>query len=134
MELPQHPLLPWGWTEHEQRAWDARAAQGGKPGVPGRVVSEHKGGLFVIAEAGERHAVVPGRLRRAAEHGELPLPTVGDFVALGEERGSGAVPVTWVLPRRTVLARRAAGDKDQQQTMAANVDLVLLAAALSADL
>src|SRR5207247_1451570 len=91
-------------------------------------------GLFVATPAGERHAVVPGRLRRAAEHGEGVLPTVGDFVAVGAERGSGAVPVLWVLPRRTLLARRAAGERDEQQALAANVDRVLLASALTADL
>jgi ribosome biogenesis GTPase len=126
----QGGLSKWGWAEPQQAAWEA----GGKAGIPGRVISQHKGGLFVVTEAGERLAVVPGRLRRAAEVGKGVLPTVGDWVALGEARGDGAVPINAVLPRKTLLARKAAGDRDEQQALAANVDVVLLVAALTRDL
>ena len=125
-------LSDWGLGQVELDAL-ARLPEGAR-GTPGRVVSEHKGGLFVRTAEAERHAIVPGRLRRAAERGLAVLPTVGDFVSIGTEQGTGAVPVLAVLPRRTVLQRRAAGERDAVQTLAANIDIVLLVAALTRDL
>jgi len=125
-------LSDWGLGQAELDAFAKLAA--GARGTPGRVVSEHKGGLFVRTAEAERHAIVPGRLRRAAERGLAVLPTVGDFVSIGTEQGTGAVPVLAVLPRRTVLQRRAAGERDAVQTLAANIDVVLLVAALTRDL
>jgi ribosome biogenesis GTPase len=122
-------LLSWGWSAFQREAWAVR----GGAGHPGRVVSQHKGGLFVATEAGERLAVVPGRLRRAAESGGA-LPAVGDWVAVAHEQGDGAVPILAVLPRKTVLVRKAAGERDEVQTLAANVDLALLVSALTSDL
>ena len=125
-------LSDWGFGAPELAAFEALGPSA--RGTPGRVVSEHKGGLFVRTEEAERHAIVPGRLRRAAERGLAVLPTVGDCVSIGTEQGSGAVPVLAVLPRRTVLQRRAAGERDEVQTLAANIDVVLLVAALTRDL
>jgi ribosome biogenesis GTPase len=122
-------LLSWGWSAFQRETW----AERGGAGHPGRVVSQHKGGLFVATEAGERLAVIPGRLRRAAESGGA-LPAVGDWVAVAHEQGDGAVPILAVLPRKTVLVRKAAGERDEVQTLAANVDLALLVTALTSDL
>ena len=126
-------LSAWGFTDREREGLEvlARTLPGG---VPGRVVSEHKGGLFVRTETDERHAIVPGRLRRGVQQGTAVLPTVGDFVVIGAPQGGGIVPVLAVLPRRSALRRRAAGGRDEVQTLAANIDLVLLVAALTRDL
>src|SRR5437879_4562108 len=119
-------LEPWGWGPRQAAIWQERVRSNPQPGMPGRVASEHKGGLFVQTPRGERLARVPGRLRRAAEHGEAVLPTVGDWVALGDEHGDGRAPILAVLPRASVLQRRAAGEREVPQTLAANVDAVLL--------
>ncbi len=127
-------LHRWGFGAGERAAWEAHAAKAAHPGIPGRVASEHKGGLFVATSAGERHAVVPGKLRRAARGGESELPAVGDWVAVSQPQGDGAVQVLAVLPRKSVLARKAAGEREVRQVLAANVDRVLLVAALGLDL
>jgi hypothetical protein len=38
-----------------------------------------------------------------------------------------------VLPRRTMFSRRAAGDREQEQVMAANIDLALIVCGLDGD-
>src|SRR5437868_10029877 len=51
-------------------------------------------------------------------------PAVGDFVEVGDANG---VPViTAVLPRRSVLARRAAGTVPRRDVLIANVDRVMV--------
>ena len=52
-------------------------------------------------------------------------PAVGDMVTL-EKRGSTYL-ITGILPRRSVLARRAAGRTIRRQVLIANVDRVMIA-------
>lgn len=76
----------------------------------------------VLADYGADYLVHDGTaLQRApARHVD---PAVGDWVVLdgGEIRG--------IVERRTVFARRAAGDENRQQVLAANVDVAFVIAA-----
>ena len=76
--------------------------------------------IACIANEHELAARVPKRLRDDA-------PVVGDIVDLDPPPGAGDHVVARVHPRRSVLQRRAAGDKDVPQVLAANVGLALLA-------
>lgn len=76
------------------------------------------------------NASVRGRLFHEAAS-VLELPAVGDHVR-GELSGDSAV-IEEVLPRRTLLARQAAGGRGPQ-ALAANVDYVLIASSLNQDL
>jgi ribosome biogenesis GTPase len=51
-------------------------------------------------------------------------PAVGDWVEVGE--GNGVPVITAVLPRKSVLARRAAGTVPRQDVLIANVDRVIV--------
>ncbi|MBF6613975.1 MAG: ribosome small subunit-dependent GTPase A [Chloroflexi bacterium] len=51
-------------------------------------------------------------------------PAVGDWVSI-EERSGGQV-ISGVLPRKSVLARRAAGSASRRQILIANVDQVMV--------
>ncbi|MEZ4442406.1 MAG: ribosome small subunit-dependent GTPase A [Polyangiaceae bacterium] len=73
-------------------------------------------------------ARIPGRLLH--EGGEA-LPTVGDWVLL-RRRANGA-DVEVVLPRRSLLSRKASGRAGGLQLIAANVDEVLVLMGLDAD-
>lgn len=115
-------LARYGFDPSFADAFTAAAAEGD---IPARVVEEHRRQVLAMAPSGELWAQIPGRLYRAAERGEAELPAVGDFVVL--ERGGAAVRT--VLPRRTVLARKAAG-RTEQQVVAANVDVVFVAEAV----
>ncbi len=100
--------------------------------TPGRVVAEHRGAYRIETEAGERTGVLGGRLRHQAA-GRLDLPAVGDFVALRLPGGDGSVVVDAVLPRLTAFVRRAAGDRPDDQVIAANIDFVFVMMALDGD-
>ena len=104
-------LEDYGWGPRWQ------ALLGEVPGAPrpGRVV-RHDGGSLLVACAGcvERIVLSP-RLH--------PAPAVGDWLAV-----DGDVAVA-VLPRRSLLRRRAGG-ADEEQPLAANVDVVFLVCGL----
>lgn len=92
--------------------------------TPGRVVLAERGFWRVEDGAGESVVTVAGRLRHHAAAGALPV--VGDWVGLAD----GLIEA--VLPRRTVLARRAA-DQTSEQVLVANVDLALIVMGLDGD-
>jgi ribosome biogenesis GTPase / thiamine phosphate phosphatase len=66
-----------------------------------------------------------------ATHG-ASLPVAGDWVA-ARMVGPEQALVEAVLPRRTCLSRRAAGNRNEEQALAANVDVVFLVCGLDGD-
>jgi ribosome biogenesis GTPase len=60
------------------------------------------------------------------------MPVVGDWVAARVINAEQAI-VEAVLPRRTLFARRAPGRREDQQPIAANIDLVFLVCGLDGD-
>ena len=88
-----------------------------------RVCRVDRTGYAVLTATG---ALRIGALPRSRDESETP--TVGDWLALDGDR-----PVAR-LPRTSLLARGSAGAGSDVQPLAANVDVVLLCAGLSADL
>ncbi len=79
----------------------------------------------VHTEGGERIAALRGKLKH--QSGERVV--AGDVVEL-ELQADGAATICGVRPRRSVLARRAAGEgRPRPQPIAANVDQVVVVAA-----
>jgi ribosome biogenesis GTPase len=62
----------------------------------------------------------------------VSMPVVGDWVA-ARVVGPGQAIVEAVLPRSTLFSRRAAGRREDQQPIAANIDLVFLVCGLDGD-
>src|SRR2546425_3721122 len=80
----------------------------------------------VHADRGEVTAVLRGRLKRRDDDRVV----AGDVVEL-ELRPDGPATISAVRPRRSVLARRAAGERSPRaQPLAANVDQVVVVAAV----
>ena len=103
-KVPSHPLAPVGWSDRVL----ARFAELDEPGlVPARVVGVERGWCRVATANGERSLPFPGT-------------AVGDWVALDGDA------VREVLPRWSALERLDPGGG--QQVLAANVDVVLIAA------
>lgn len=97
--------------------------------VLGRVLSIHYGGLFVATEAGTVRAEPSGTFRRALKKrsaAHVTAPAVGDWLAL---RNGPPAQVERVLPRSSFLARKAAGEGDQEQILCANVHAALIVGA-----
>lgn len=94
-----------------------------------RVIAQHRNG-YVLGD-GESEFVAqpaPRFLRRNAD--PALRPAVGDFVAI-----DAATPVVihTVLPRRTTLARAAAGERYARQIIATNIDTALVLMGLDGD-
>jgi ribosome biogenesis GTPase len=94
--------------------------------LTGRVFSASRDICGVLTESGELTARISGALRhRAASAADLPV--VGDYVVTDGEW------VRRVLPRRTKFSRRAAGTRDDEQVLAANVDVAFIVCGLDGD-
>jgi len=88
---------------------------------PARVTLQGRDVWRVHDGARELTVGVRGRLRSA----ERSLPVAGDWVLLGGTTHHDAV-VESVLPRRTSLTRKVAGQRTEEQVVAANVDVVIV--------
>src|SRR3954449_6436585 len=75
-------------------------------------------------------AAIGALLYRA--HDASELPAVGDWVAV-QVIGNAEAMIHAVLPRHTRFSRRAAGARDREQMIAANVDLALVICGLDHD-
>lgn len=117
--------------------WTARFAEAFAPHLeaglePGRVSLEHTHIYRVLTPDGERLARVAGRLRHAATR-RADFPAVGDWVALEPAAAGQEARIRAVLPRATHFSRRAAGDRTEEQVVAANIDVVFLVSGLDHD-
>jgi ribosome biogenesis GTPase / thiamine phosphate phosphatase len=126
---PVEPLASLGWDASYAAAFETISVGGL---VPARVIAEHRSGYVIAAEAGERPAVLAGRLRHDASDASA-LPAVGDWVA-AVVSSDGTATIRAVLPRRSAFLRKAAGAVTEAQVVAANVDVALIATALPDDL
>jgi len=112
-----------GWDEK----WSAELAALGDGSVtPARVVGVDRGRVDLWSPNGPRSAWL------AAATGELETPVVGDWVAYRESE-DGTATLVRVLPRRSLLVRRAAGREPVPQPLVANVDFVLITTAVGGD-
>jgi len=109
-------------------AFQPYAAQGL---VLGRVAIAQRDRYRLYTEAGELPAEASGALwYRTANRAAMPV--VGDWVA-ARVAGPEQAIVEAVLPRRTCFSRRAAGRREEEQPIAANIDLVFLVCGLDGD-
>jgi ribosome biogenesis GTPase len=99
--------------------------------ILGRVSIVHRDQYRLYTSEGEVKAEAIGALLyRARDASELPV--VGDWVA-AQRLGPDEAMIHAVLPRTTAFSRRAAGEREQQQMIAANVDLALIVCGLDHD-
>ncbi len=98
--------------------------------VPARVSEESKGLYRVLAEGGEFLAQIAGKVRYCAE-GRSDFPAIGDWVVIAPRIVEGRATITAILPRQTVVARKAAGRAVDAQILATNVETVFVVASLN---
>lgn len=93
----------------------------------GRVTRINHALLTVATETGVVHATLAGRLVNTAIEAE-DYPTVGDWVGFREVADTAVIER--LLPRQSLLMRKAAGRTRSAQLIAANVDVILICMAL----
>ena len=96
-----------------------------------RVVLSQRDQYRLITNAEELDAEPSGALWYRTPN-RAGMPVVGDWVA-AREVGGGQAIVDAVLPRRTCFSRRAAGSREEEQPIAANIDRVFLVCGLDGD-
>ena len=111
MQYPR--LAQLGWNDELAAEFEAHDGL-----EPGRVTVQHRGAWEVATEADDALVEITGRLRHAAEPGELPV--VGDWVGL---RGG---QIDLVLPRRSKFSRKTPFTEVSEQVLVANVDVAFL--------
>ncbi|HXM39678.1 MAG TPA: ribosome small subunit-dependent GTPase A [Bryobacteraceae bacterium] len=120
-------LTTIGATDAIMEAFQAQAARGL---LLGRVSVVYSDRYRLYTARGEMAAEAIGALLYRTERSDWPA--VGDWVAvqpMGPEEGM----IHSMLPRRTLFSRRAAGDREQEQAIAANIDLALIVCGLDGD-
>lgn len=120
-------LEDWGWNikwaeefaPYEQEEWN-----------PGRVVRPGRG-IYRIAVAdngnGNGETEKDARLTGKAL-GRGTAPAAGDWIAWRDEGGTAIIGA--VLPRRTVISRKVAGETSREQIIGVNVDVLFVVQAL----
>ena len=97
----------------------------------GRIISEHKERYIVATEKGEFDAEITGNLRYTA-NSRIDFPAVGDWVALIIYDSYSTI-IHKVLPRNSILSRKAAGQSTATQIIATNIDYALIVQAVDRD-
>ena len=124
-DSPLDALRRIGWRAEDDRGvpelgTDRRVA---------RVIAQHRSGYVVHDGTTEFPVQAPAVMIRAGTD-PRDKPAVGDWVVLAP----GTPPlIESILPRRTLLARAAAGERYETQPIAANVDHVLIVCGLDHD-
>jgi ribosome biogenesis GTPase len=115
-------LCAWGWDDAWERSFPAHLEM-----EPARVIAVLRDECLVATPTGETEAVLSGRLLFSADS-PSDLPAVGDWVLLRHGVIDG------ILPRRTLIRRKAPGSGQVEQVLAANVDVLFIVSGLDHDL
>lgn len=114
-------LVHFGWDAD----WEAEFDTLGDQLTPGRISRVERGECDVITNDGTVRAQSDSQRAQSSM-----APVTGDWVALelGAEAtvDAGEWRIASVLPRRTELVRRDPGEREEQQPLSANIDVVFL--------
>jgi ribosome biogenesis GTPase / thiamine phosphate phosphatase len=132
--LNTNELLTYGWNERWAEAAGTMSLARQETLVPARVTLQYSNQYRIVTEAGERMAVVSGRLQYTASS-RSDYPAVGDWVLIESRQGEPHSPavIHAVLPRMSSMTRKEAGGMVDEQVIAANVDTIFIVAALNQD-
>lgn len=97
----------------------------------GRVSTQYRNLYKVITCSGEISANVSGKLQYEFFNKE-DFPVVGDWVAI-EDLGHEEGVIQGVLKRKSLLCRKVAGVKSEEQVLATNIDKVFITMSLNND-
>jgi len=97
-----------------------------------RVVAVHKDNYTIRNEKAEIPAELTGKLLYGMES-NLDLPAVGDWVYVQYFNEDTLAIIQDIMPRKSLLKRKAAGKKIEYQPIAANIDVAFIVQGLDLD-
>ena len=97
----------------------------------GRIIAEHKERYIIKTANGEFEAEITGNLRFTAKSRE-DFPAVGDWVAVTTYDSDFAI-IHRILPRFSIIKRKAVGQFGEIQIIATNIDYTFLVQAVDRD-
>jgi len=100
--------------------------------IVGRITLQEKGLYQLVTAQGEKWAEVSGKFRYSADVAS-DYPAVGDFVMVDWNGDGGNAVIHQILPRKSCITRKAAGNARQEQVVAANIDTIFLCMSLNND-
>jgi ribosome biogenesis GTPase len=104
-----------------------------KPGNSvARVTAVDRDRYLVRGEKGEILAELAGRVMFSAES-SMDFPTVGDWALVQYQNSDTLAIIHDLLPRRSILRRKAAGKKVDYQLIAANINVAFIVQACDSD-
>ncbi len=124
-----HAMEHMGWNQHFAEHFKPFETTGY---VPARVTRVDRGIFTVIHKDGECVVKVTGKFQFDATS-KFEFPTVGDWVVLELETSTQSGRIHALLTRQSSLSRMLSKDDNQQQTLAANVDTVLIVCGMDFD-
>ncbi len=126
-------LTDLGWNEGFAANFAPYQAKGWQPG---RLVRGNRITYGVLVAGAddliEVEATLSGKVFHQAE-ANSDLPAVGDWVALAVDATGKAATIQACLPRQSCLSRRAVGDSEREQVIAANISTVIVVTDAGAD-
>ena len=111
-------LAELGWLQYERKQQPTEKQVG-------RIGVENKTNFVLHTDEGELAGMIQGKFRHVAKS-PSDYPKVGDWVVYDKLPNEEKAIITKVLPRYSVIARKAAGDSTDAQIIAANVDYLFI--------
>jgi len=96
---------------------------------PGRIILQHRNKFKLISESGEIWARSAGNMFFSNKD-DSGLPAVGDWVKFELKGNKDLGLIKSVLPRKTKISRKVAGQTSKEQIIAANIDIVFIVSSL----
>jgi ribosome biogenesis GTPase len=120
-------LKEMGWREH----FDQQIEEEDRSLIPARVSRQDLNRYHLLSENGRLYGILPGRTRIEATS-KADLPAVGDWVLCSPADAADPtqVVIERVLTRFSKFSRKEAGEKFDEQVVAANVDTVFIVTGL----
>jgi ribosome biogenesis GTPase len=115
-----------GWNSFFAQNFESYAKEGYSAG---RVAIQHKTLYVLYTERGELRAETTGKMQYRAR-GQQDLPVVGDWVVIRSREQEGKATIYDILPRKSKFSRKVAGNKAEEQVIAANIDTIFLVTGL----
>jgi ribosome biogenesis GTPase len=121
----------FGWDDAWAASFAPHAAAGYKPA---RVVVELRRHYYAVQTAhGEFLGELTGKFHHAADREAQSYPAVGDWVAVQVSADGHRAQIHALVPRRSRFSRQAAGERQVEQIVAANIDTVFLVSGLDSN-